>query len=124
MGWMIRRGEIYFVNLNPIKGHEQAGKRPVLVVSSNLLNSQPLVIIVIPGTKASNINRDYSVNVRVCAAESGLPEDTVFLCPQIRSLDHRRFFDAHTNQQLTPAGKLTSAKMVQVETALRIMLEL
>jgi len=121
---MIRRGEIYFVNLNPTKGHEQAGKRPVLVVSSNLLNNQPLVLIVIPGTKASNINRDYAVNVRVSVAESGLPEDTVFLCPQIRSLDQSRFLDSVTNQQLAPSGKLSKEKMVQVENALRIVLEL
>ncbi len=124
MGWMVRRGEIYFVNLNPTKGHEQAGKRPVLVVSSNLLNNQPLVIIVIPGTKASNISRDYSVNVRVAATDSGLPEDTVFLCPQIRSLDHNQFFDAQTSQQLTPAGKLTSTKMAEVEFALKLVLDL
>ncbi len=30
----IRRGEIYFVNLNPVEGREQAGNRPVLVLNS------------------------------------------------------------------------------------------
>ena len=34
----IRRGEIYFVDLNPTIGREQAGWRPVVVVSNDLLN--------------------------------------------------------------------------------------
>jgi hypothetical protein len=38
----IRRGEIYFVDLNPIKGREQAGNRPVLVLSIDAINKQPL----------------------------------------------------------------------------------
>ena len=36
-----RRGDIYFVNLNPTVGHEQAGQRPVLVLSVDEINSQP-----------------------------------------------------------------------------------
>ena len=40
----IQRGEIYFVNLNPVKGREQAGRRPVLVLSINDINKLPLVV--------------------------------------------------------------------------------
>jgi len=47
----IRRGEIYFVDLNPIKGREQAGTRPVLVLSIDAINKQPLVVTVVVGTK-------------------------------------------------------------------------
>ena len=82
----IRRGEICFVDLNPIKGREQAGQRPVLVLSIDEINSLPLVITVIVGTKGENISRDYPTNVRVLPEESGLPAETVFLCFQIRSL--------------------------------------
>ena len=42
----IHRGEIYFVNLNPVKGREQAGERPVLVLSVNAINNLPLVVTV------------------------------------------------------------------------------
>ena len=35
----MKRGEIYFVNLNPVKGREQAGTRPVLVLSINDINN-------------------------------------------------------------------------------------
>ncbi len=40
----IERGEIYFVNLNPVKGREQAGQRPVLVLSINAIDQLPLVV--------------------------------------------------------------------------------
>jgi mRNA interferase MazF len=61
----IKRGEIYFVNLNPIKGREQAGKRPVLVLSIDEINKLPLVVTVVVGTKGTNISRNYPTNVRV-----------------------------------------------------------
>ena len=56
----IQRGEIYFVDLNPTKGREQAGNRPVLVLSNNTINKLPLVVTVVVGTKGKNISRDVS----------------------------------------------------------------
>ena len=55
---MISRGSIYFVNLDPTLGREQAGRRPVLVVSVDAINRQPLVVTVVVGTDAANISRD------------------------------------------------------------------
>ena len=49
---MIKRGHIYFVNLNPTHGREQTGYRPVLAVSSDAINRQPLVVTVVVGTDA------------------------------------------------------------------------
>ncbi len=69
----VHRGEIYFVNLNPVKGREQAGKRPVLILSDDIINRLPLVITVVVGTKGENISSDYPTNVRVLPSESGLP---------------------------------------------------
>src|SRR5438874_9364593 len=100
---MINRGNIYFVDLTPTKGREQKGRRPVLVVSTDAINRQPLVVTVVVGTDAKNVPRDYPVNVRVRAAETGLPNDTVFLCFQIRSLDPNRFADSQ-KRQAGPAG--------------------
>ena len=79
----IRRGEIYFVNLNPVEGREQAGNRPVLVLSRDAINRLPLVVTVVVGTKGQNIARDYPTKVRVSSAESGLPIETAFLCFQL-----------------------------------------
>src|ERR1043165_2944877 len=87
----VQRGEVYFVNLNPVQGREQAGQRPVRVLSIDAINRLPLVITVVVGTGRANVPRDYPTNVRVSPAESGLPVETVFLCFQIRSLDASRF---------------------------------
>ena len=113
----IQRGEVYFVNLNPVQGREQAGSRPVLVLSVDAINRLPLVVTVAVGTKGENLPRDYPTNVRVASTESGLPMETVFLGFQIRSLDARRF-------PPTPAGRLSGKALERVESAVRYCLGL
>jgi mRNA interferase MazF len=113
----IKRGEIYFVNLNPVQGREQAGHRPVLVLSIDAINKLPLVVTVVVGTKGANIGRDYPTNVRVSSADSGLPLETVFLCFQVRSLDPKRFSDK-------PAGRISGETVSQVEDTVRYCLGL
>jgi mRNA interferase MazF len=113
----IQRGQIYFVNLNPVKGREQAGPRPVLVLSINEINALPLVVTVVVGTKGANVRQNYPTNVRVAPEESGLALETVFLCFQMRSLDPSRF-------STEPAGVLSAIKMAEVESAVRYCLGL
>jgi mRNA interferase MazF len=113
----IQRGQIYFVNLNPVQGREQSGIRPVLILSIDAINTLPLVVTVIVGSKGENIRQDYPTNVRVTPTESGLPLETVFLCFQIRSLDPNRF-------PTEPAGQLSADTMCEVETAIRYCLGL
>ncbi len=81
------------------------------------MNRLPLVVTVVVGTKGENVPRDYPTNVRVPAADSGLPMETVFLCFQIRSLDHHRFPDA-------PAGRVSNTILAQIEDAVRYCLGL
>lgn len=114
---IIQRGEIYFVNLNPVQGREQAGQRPVLILSIDEIKKLPLVVTVIVGTKGENITRDFPTNVRVSSSASGLPMETVFLCFQIRSLDKNRF--THS-----PAGQISETKMAEIEGAIRYCLGL
>lgn len=113
----IQRGEIYFVNLNPVEGREQAGNRPVLVLSIDAINKLPLVVTVVVGTKGENISRDYPTNIRVSPEKSGLPMETVFLCFQIRALDAKRF-------PKNPAGKISGETMKKIEDAVRYCLGL
>jgi mRNA interferase MazF len=108
-----KRGEIYFVNLGPTQGREQAGKRPVLVLSIDAINQLPLVVTVVVGTKGENMPRDYPTNVRVASSDSGLP--TVFMGFQVRSLDASRFPN-HV------AGQLSNDLMMQVEKAVKYCL--
>ena len=109
---MIERGDIYFVDLNPTKGREQAGRRPVLVLSINSINKLPLVITVVVGTKGENIPRDYPTNVRISEEESSLPMETLFLCFQIRSIDPNRF-------PPKAAGKISEETLGKIENAVR-----
>lgn len=113
----IRRGEIYFVNLDPTQGREQYGRRPVLVLSIDAINKLPLVVTVVVGTKGVNIPRDYQTNVRVSSEESDLPVETVFLGFQIRSLDPDRFSGK-------PAGKVEGNVLSRIEDAVRYCLGL
>lgn len=113
----MRRGEIYFVDLDPIIGREQGGRRPALVLSIDGINRVPLVVTIVPGTDGANIPRDYPTNVRVPSADSGLPKETVFLCFQVRTLDHSRFPDP-------PAGRLSRTRMLDIETVVRYCLGL
>jgi mRNA interferase MazF len=106
------RGEIYFVDLDPVVGREQRGTRPVLVISNDVINRAPMVVTVIPGTDGTKVPHDFPTNVRVPAAESGLPVETVFLCFQVRALDHSRF-------PRQTAGRLSAARMQDVEDAVR-----
>lgn len=109
---MIHRGEIYFVDLNPTKGREQSGRRPVLVLSVDAINKLPLVVTVVVGTKGENVTKDFPTNVRVSAEESGLPIETVFLCFQIRSIDPHRF-------PYESAGKISNQTLEKIENAVR-----
>ncbi len=113
----IRRGDIYFVDLNPTQGREQAGRRPVLILSIDAINQLPLVVTVVVGTKGANISRDYPTNVRLSAEESGLPLETVFLCFQVRSLDPNRF-------PAERGGHVTGASLSRVEDTIRYCLGL
>lgn len=108
----VQRGEIYFMDLDPVKGREQGGTRPVLVVSVDSINALPLVITVVPGTKGTHVLHDFRTNVRVPPDDSGLPEETVFLCFQIRAVDSSRF-------PSRPAGVLSTRAMKTINRTLR-----
>jgi len=120
---MIRRGDVYFADLDPVVGREQAGRRPVLVVSDDSVNRRGLVVTVIVGTDARKVDRDYSTNVRVPSRESGLPRDTVFLCFQVRSLDLARLVDPARGVPHR-VGRVVGGRMKQVEAAIRLVLGL
>ncbi|MGD0898984.1 MAG: type II toxin-antitoxin system PemK/MazF family toxin [Thermoguttaceae bacterium] len=116
----IQRGQVFFVDLDPVVGREIGGHkvRPVVVLSINEINSKPLVVTVIPGTKAA----DKPVNFRnVVVVDpspgNGLAVQTVFLCHQIRAIDHSRF-------GLRPVGRLSAADITSIEGAVKFSLGL
>ena len=80
----MERGDIYLVDLEPTRGREQRGRRPVLVVSREAFNavSPPLVCPITSGGTA-----DRYAGFAVSLATTGLKTTGVVLCNQIRALD-------------------------------------
>jgi mRNA interferase MazF len=84
----MKQGEIWFVDLNPTKGSEQAGQRPVVVVSGNLMNEHLTVVIVVPlTTKIKN----YKGNpILTPNKTNGLKTESEMLVFHIRSVSKDR----------------------------------
>lgn len=85
----IVRGDIFFADLNPVVGSEQGGLRPVLVVQNARGNRFSPTVIAAALTSRTG-KADLPTHVWLCARESGLPEDSIVLCEQLRTLDRRR----------------------------------
>jgi mRNA interferase MazF len=85
----MKQGEIWFVDLNPIKGSEQAGQRPVVVISGNLMNEHLAVVIVVPlTTKIKN----YKGNpILIPTKLNGLKTESEMLVFHVRSVSKDRF---------------------------------
>ena len=83
---IVKRGEIWLAELNPIRGSEQAGTRPVLILQNNSINRFTRTFLAIPLT--TNLRRaSLPTCVFVPQGEGGLTKDSVALCHQLRVLD-------------------------------------
>jgi mRNA interferase MazF len=82
---------IFLASLDPTQGSEQAGKRPVLVISRERINELLSVVNVVPLTsRKSALRTIYPNEVLLPAGLAGLKVDSIALCYQIRTLDKTR----------------------------------
>lgn len=82
---------VFRASLEPTKGAEQAGRRPVLVISREQINQLLPVVNVIPLTSRKSAARIiYPNEVLLLTGVAGLPVDSIALCYQIRTLDKSR----------------------------------
>jgi len=81
----MKRGEIWLVGLDPTQGHEQRGRRPVLVVSPEAFNRGTKVPVVLPITSGGNFARTAGFAVSLMAA--GTKTTGIIRCDQPRALD-------------------------------------
>jgi len=82
---------IFLASLDPTQGSEQAGKRPVLVISRERINQLLPVVNVIPLTSRKSASRTiYPNEVLLPASIAGVKVDSIALCYQIRTLDKSR----------------------------------
>ena len=86
---MISQGDIFLADLNPVKGHEQASFRPVLVMQNNILNNNLSTVLIAPIT--SNLQaKGKMTTFFLQKADSGLNSDSVVLLFQMRTIDVSR----------------------------------
>jgi len=81
----MRRGEIWMVGLDPAEGHEQKGRRPVLVVSPDAFNRVTKVPVVLPITRGGTFARTAGFAVSLTGA--GTKTAGVIRCDQPRAVD-------------------------------------
>jgi mRNA interferase MazF len=114
MGPRPSRGEIWLVDLNPTRGHEQAGVRPGLVVSTDLFNHGPAgLAVVLPLTARS---RGVPLHIPVTPPEGNVRQPSFIKCEDIRSVS--------TERPIERWGVISSDTMAVVADRLRILLEL
>jgi mRNA interferase MazF len=85
----IRRGDIYYADLNPVIGSEQGNLRPVLVVQNNVGNEYSPTIVVVPIT--CNLRKNPLPTHVLIPQACGLEADSLALAEQIRTIDRMRF---------------------------------
>ena len=119
MGSVMRRGEIWQVDLDPARGNEANKLRPAVVVSNDRANATATrlgrgVIAVVPVT--SNVARIYPFQVSLSAATAGLAVDSKAQAEQIRSVA--------TERLRRRIGRVSAAELAELDRALRLHLEL
>lgn len=109
------RGDIYLADLNPSRGSEQAGVRPVILVQRQNLDHFTRTVVVIPVT--TNLRRaQIPGTVLIPVGEGGLSQESVALCYQIVVIDKQRL-----QRQL---GTLSPVYLQRLGEAIRYTLDL
>jgi mRNA interferase MazF len=111
-----RRGDVYLARLDPIEGSEQAGTRPVVIVTRDAINKNSPVVVIIPLTDADNPKRTYPSHVWLSKGSGGLRKDSIAKCEQIRAIAVSRL--------IALWGTLTKMQVQEIENAVRITLAL
>jgi mRNA interferase MazF len=106
---VIRRGDIWWVQFDPVRGSEQSGTRPALILQNDVGNRTSATTIV-----AAMINqhrRAYPFQAAIAPEESGLEKPSLILLDQLRTVDKARL--------VRWAGQLAPERMLDVERAIR-----
>jgi mRNA interferase MazF len=105
---------VWLVDFGDPVGHEQAGRRPAVIVSTNLLNeSRAGVVMVVPATTAV---RGLPSHIELDPADTGLEELSYAKCENVRSISERRL--------IARLGTVGDEAMFQIARALRFLLDL
>ena len=111
----MKRGEIYYADLNPCVGEEIKNIRPVLIVSNNKNNKMSNTVTILPITK--KVACVYPFEISLPKQKTGLSHDSKAQAHQIRTISKQRINSG-------VKGRVDVATMQCVETALKIHLDL
>jgi mRNA interferase MazF len=112
----IKRGDIYYANLDPVMGSETGKTRPVLVIQNDIGNTYSPTTIVAVITEYSDKKASYPICVAIPKAQ-GLKKDSIVNLSQIRTIDKKRLIP-------TKLASLSDECMGQVDEALKNSLAL
>jgi mRNA interferase MazF len=112
---IIKRGDIALANLELVKGSEQGGVRPVLIIQNDDSNEFSPTTIIAPIT-SHRFDKEYPTDVFISKEDSGLNKDSRVLLNQIRTIDKRRI--------VNKLHSLNYFLMKKVDMALKISLAL
>ena len=110
-----KRGEIYLIDLNPVKGSEQGKTRPCLIVQNNLGNKYSPTTIILPITTKIP-KKKYPTDIFIPKEVSNLNHNSVALANQIRTVDKSRL--------IKKLGKIPIRIVQQVNYAIMVSLAL
>jgi mRNA interferase MazF len=108
---LIKRGEIYFADLNPVIGSEQGGMRPVLIIQNDIGNKHSPTVIAAAITSQKGKSK-LPTHILLNARDCGLTRDSVVLLEQVRTLDKNRLKER--------MGELDDDSMNRVDGALSV----
>ena len=112
------RGEIWLADLATGHGHEQAGRRPVLIVSDDAFNSGLSgLVIVVPLSSKTHKSKSIPAHIPIAPPEGGLKTPSVILCDQVRTISKDRL-------GAIPWGTVSATAVADVEDVLRNLLAL
>ncbi len=111
----IKRGEIYLVDLEPVRGHEQGGIRPCLIIQNDFGNKYSPVTIIAPIT-SKKFSKEFPTNIFISKKVSGLKIDSTIMLNQITTIDKQRI--------KKKISSLDLQTMKKVEEAIKISLEI
>ncbi len=124
---IVKRGEIYWVEFDPVKGSEQGGLRPALIVQQDIGNQYSPTTVVVAITRTLP-PRPYPFIVVVEPEESGLPARSAINCAQIATVQKdepgSRLRPWPGEHKVRPIGQLSTQQMTEVNRALRYNLGL
>ena len=110
---MIKRGDIYWVRLDPIEGSEIGKTRPAVIISNNINNELANTITILPVT--SSVGKIYPFEVFIPRGIAKMPGDSKVKANQIRTVDKRRIESL--------IGRLPDVVLKEIERALKIHLD-